>query len=180
LLIRVGVSLVVAAVIVFCIVLPAEFHLDPTGFGTLTGLMALSAPPPVEPLAAEGLGSTAPEGAPARAYGVPFRTDEVMIPLGVDEELEYKVRMQTGGTLVYSWEVDNGFVYYDFHGERFEDPATAHSYAGDITDRLNGSLVAPFAGTHGWFLQNQEDHPVVVRLRMSGYYELRELPPGSP
>jgi hypothetical protein len=82
--------------------------------------------------------------------------------------------MQPGGTLVYSWSVNKGMVYYDFHGERPEDPDHAQSYAMDTTTHANGSLIAPFAGIHGWFFQNEEGEPVLITLKMSGFYELRE------
>ena len=118
LLIRLGVSFVVAAVIVFCAVLPAEYHRDPTGVGKLTGLMAMSQPAPVDAPADSKLAAVTAAGAPARSYQLPFRSDEVTIPMKPDGELEYKVKMQPGGTLVYSWAADHGTVYYDFHGEK--------------------------------------------------------------
>ncbi len=77
---------------------------------------------------------------------------------------------------MYSWSVNKGMVYYDFHGERPEDPEHAQSYGEGTGTQAHGSLIVPFAGIHGWFLQNQEGEPVVVRLRMSGFYELREAP----
>ena len=36
----------------------------------------------------------------------------------------------------------------------------------------NGSLVAPFDGTHGWYFKNDTARPVVVRLTIAGFYEL--------
>lgn len=175
LLLRLGGSLAAAAVLVVAFVLPAEYHVDPTGLGQVTGLMALSAPAPLETPASLALGAGTEPGAPARSYEVPFRSDEVAIPLRVDEQLEYKVKMQPGGTLIYSWDVDEGDVFYDFHGESAEDPTTAHSYSADVSSQSSGSLIAPFAGIHGWFLQNLEDSPVIVRLKMSGFYELRDV-----
>jgi hypothetical protein len=41
----------------------------------------------------------------------------------------------------------------------------------------NGALVAPFEGVHGWYFQNQSDKPLVVHLKLSGFYEL--IPPGE-
>ena len=38
--------------------------------------------------------------------------------------------------------------------------------------KAGGSLIAPWQGTHGWYWQNKSDAPVVVRLRMAGFYEL--------
>jgi len=140
----------------------------------LTGLMALSQPAPVDTPADSKLAAVTAAGAPARSYRLPFRSDEVKIPMKPDGELEYKVKMQTGGTLVYSWAADHGTVYYDFHGEKPDDPDHAQSYGTGVSAAGNGSLIAPFAGIHGWFLQNQEGTPIVVTLKMSGFYELRE------
>lgn len=174
LLLRLGGSFLVALVIVFCAVLPAEFHRDPTGFGKLTGLTVMSQPAPADAPANPALAAVTAAGAPARSYQAPFRTDEIRIPMKPDGELEYKVKMQPGGTLVYSWAADHGTVYYDFHGEKPEDPDHAQSYGTGTAAQGNGSLIAPFAGIHGWFLQNQEGTPIVVTLKLSGFYELRK------
>ena len=176
LLVRLAASLAAAAILLVCLVLPAEFHIDPTGLGKVTGLMALSQPVTPDKPASATLASQPPSasGVLARSYAVPFRSDEIKIPLKADQELEYKVKMQPGGTLVYSWAVNKGMVYYDFHGEKPEDPEHAQSYAMDTTTHANGSLIAPFAGIHGWFFQNEEGGPVMITLKMSGYYELRE------
>lgn len=40
----------------------------------------------------------------------------------------------------------------------------------------NGSIVAPFDGMHGWYLQNQAERPVTVRLKLSGLYQVPENP----
>jgi hypothetical protein len=177
LVVRTLVALVIAAVILVCFILPAEYHIDPTHIGRATGLMQISEPPKVDNTAASTQLAAEPVSANttmARNYPVAFRTDEIKIPLRGDEELEYKVKMAPGGTLVYSWSTSKGMVYYDFHGERPEDPKHATSYGMGVEKALNGSLIAPFAGIHGWFLQNQEGEPIVVTLKMSGFYELRD------
>jgi hypothetical protein len=35
----------------------------------------------------------------------------------------------------------------------------------------NGSLVAPFAGEHGWFWLNVSDTPVTITLTVTGYQD---------
>ena len=169
LLLRLAAAASVAGVIVACFVLPAEYHIDPTGLGQRTGLMALSSPAST----AQAASTTSPL---AHTYPATFRSDVIDIPLRADEELEYKVKMQPGGTLVYSWSVNKGTVYYDFHGEPPDDPKKSQSYGVGTAAQANGSLIAPFAGIHGWFLQNQEGEPVVVRLKVSGFYELQDVP----
>ena len=93
-------TLAVAVVILLLFVMPAEYQIDPTGFGKLTGLtkMAQTVTAPAAATPTPVMNTTA-----AHTYTVPFRTDEIAIPIGKDGELEYKVRMQPGGTLVYSW-----------------------------------------------------------------------------
>lgn len=120
-----------------------------------------------------------------------YRSDFVDIPLTVagsaerGEELEYKVRMKAGDTLLYSWHVP-GIVnpeefYYDFHGEAPSQepgkPGTVVEYLQTTGNRSQGRLVAPFDGVFGWYLQNQSENPVVVHLKIRGFYTL--VPPGE-
>jgi len=177
---------VVAGAITVCAILPAEFHIDPTGIGTAAGLMSLSAAPEAKTAAATpaASGAAAPAAA-AHTYPQPFRTDTIDIPLKAAEqtgsELEYKVQMQAGQTLVYSWSVDAPpeEFYTDFHSEMRPAPKeTVISHKADVGVSANGSLVAPFQGIHGWYFQNQSLKPVVVHLKISGFYDL--LPGGKP
>ena len=46
--------------------------------------------------------------------------------------------------------------------------------------KASGSLIAPWQGTHGWYWQNKSEAPVVVRLRMAGFYELIPGQAGQP
>lgn len=174
----------IAAIVFVGVVLPAEFDRDPTGLGKLTGLTALAkakaAPPPV---------SADATALPARFYPTAFRADEIDIPLNTadagkgGEELEYKVRMAKGATLVYALTVtglDNPEeFYFDFHGER-PGPSGPEvvEYLQATGLRSNGALVAPMDGIHGFFLQNSAAKPAVAHLRLSGFYTL--VAPGQP
>lgn len=182
-------GLVAASLITVCAVLPAEFHLDPTGFGGATGLMGLSAAPEAKsaPAQAAASGRQAAVATLAREYPAPFRTDTIDIPLKGAEsegsEREYKVRMKPGATLVYSWSVQAPpeEFYYDFHSQQLPSPGPKEvviSHKSGLGTGGNGALVAPFEGIHGWYLQNQSEKPVVVHLKLSGFYEL--LPDGQP
>ena len=180
----IGGALVSATAIAVLFVLPAEYHIDPTGFGRLTGIDELAGP---EVLSLAN--APAGENQTARYYDTPYRTDLIEIPLHGDEmdnDLEYKVRMKPGATLTYSWNVTGDeahpeWFYYDFHGESRPTPEgqrpTVIEYRKETGIASSGSLIAPFEGIHGWYLQNQSDKPVVVHLRLSGFYEL--VPPGE-
>jgi hypothetical protein len=175
-------SLTVATLALVLFVLPVEFRFDPTGFGRLVGLDQLAA-------ATEWRELEMPEGGVdiVRFYETPFRTDTIDIPLpGNDGDLEYKLRMREGDSMVYSWRVleisDPEWFYSEFHGHTEPTPGGVGDvmfYRRETGSTENGSFVAPFEGIHGWYLQNQSENPVVVRLELAGFYELipDQIPP---
>jgi len=178
LLLRVAIAALVGAVLTVCVIMPAEYRKDPTGFGKLTGLIALSTPTvakPAEP-AADGKSTTTPAlTTNAWFYPTEYRTDTVKIPLGPDGELEYKVYMKAGESMVYSWAVDRGTVYYDFHGDP-NDPKRSQRYREEQENtKSNGAFVAPFEGIHGWFFLNLTGEKQVITLKMSGFYQLHKM-----
>ena len=177
LLAMLGGGIVVASLLVVLFLLPAEFHTDPTGFGKLTGLSDLAGPKEVEVAAPAGTSQT------ARFYPSGHRSDvvEIKMPPGLEDgsELEYKIKMKEGATLVYSWTVENLDVpddfYVDFHSQSDPTPdvkVTSHQKGTSIV-RADGALVAPFTGIHGWYLQNSSVKPVVFRVKLAGFYELQ-------
>ncbi len=177
LLLRLGIAALVGTVLTVCVIMPAEYRKDPTGFGKLTGLIALATPTvakaPVETTAAGGA-ATAP-AQNAWFYPTEYRTDTVKIPLGPDGELEYKVEMKAGESMVYSWAVDRGSVYYDFHGDP-NDPKRSKTYREEQENtKSNGTFVAPFEGIHGWYWLNLTGEPLVITLKMSGFYRLHKM-----
>ena len=178
-------ALIMAVLIVLGAILPAEFNRDPLGVGRLSGLSRLWAPDEtaVDPKAG-GV-------ARAREYDLPFRTDVVEIPLGEflagadRSELEYKVRMRKDATLTYAWEVvgasDPRDFHFDQHGHTTPRPGeamTVSSYRQGYGLRQQGALTAPFDGIQGWQFSNSSEKPVVVKLRLAGFYEL--IPSGQP
>jgi hypothetical protein len=163
-----AISLFGAAVILSIFILPAEYGIDPTGLGEKMGLLALSSASAQAP----DIPMAPPEA--ARFYPAAVKSNVIEIPLPVDGEVEYKVRMKQGETVVYSWSVDNGSAYYDFHAEG--EPGgedLRYKEEQDGAPAGHGSLVAPMNGIHGWYWLNVEDHPIVITLRVSGFYELR-------
>jgi hypothetical protein len=101
------------------------------------------------------------------------RTETITVKLGWDEKTEIKAVLGKAKAIVYSWSVEGGKVYVDFHGH---DPSKGDHYwvryeeADGITGR-SGSLVAPFAGEHGWYWLNVSDTPVTIKLTVTGYQE---------
>jgi hypothetical protein len=170
-----------ATALTLLVVLPAEFGRDPTGFGRFAGLDRLAPQP--ENLIQIATGPSSP----VQFQDAPFRSDVIEIPLVAKgdkaglSELEYKVRMKAGQTLIYSWQasgVGEDELYFDLHSETPPDPdvkVVALKQANAAS--AHGSLVAPIDGVHGWYWQNKSASPVIIRVKLSGFYEL--IAPGE-
>jgi len=171
---------IVATVLTLLVVLPTEFGRDPTGFGRLTGLDKLA--PKHEEVVEVATGSSSP----VQSSDAPYQSHFVEIPLvpkGGDtgfSQLEYKVRMKPGQALVYSWAVEgasDGEFYSDLHAETDGPDIKVIEFKQETALASHGSVVAPIDGVHGWYWQNKSANKVVVRLRISGFYDL--IPPGE-
>ncbi|MBT9590015.1 MAG: hypothetical protein IV089_03760 [Thiobacillus sp.] len=181
-----GIALVAAAAILITTVLPAEHGIDPTGIGKVLGLTTLSAPSgeaasalipdvsaatllPSSVAAAASVAQTS--AATVIKSEVPFRSDEMMLTLQPGEGDEIKATMRKGEQFVFIWTAEGGKVNFDMHGERPNVGAEFTSYWKDTQQtRAQGTFVAPFDGTHGWFWRNRGDQPVRIKVNVSGFY----------
>jgi hypothetical protein len=114
--------------------------------------------------AADGENFIAREGGP--------RSETLTINLGLDETVEYKALMQQGDAITFRWSTDGGDVYYDFHAhdDAFGPEFFTRYDEGEGSAR-SGTIVAPYAGQHGWFWLNIADGPTTVTLEVSGFYD---------
>ena len=178
-----------AAVLLVFIVLPAEYGIVPTGMGRQLGLTVLSDQSTRTIQIHDVIGGNeryrdvkvrnprdpTPLPNPAvhqdEAKPPPART--ITVTLQPDQETEVKLRLTESKAVVYSWGVDRGQVYVDFHGHdpSLGDQTWVRYKEQDAAKGNNGSLVAPFTGEHGWFWQNYNEFPVVITLTVSGYFE---------
>lgn len=177
-------TLAAAVLVVVAVVLPAEYGRDPLGVGRLTGVSRLWAPDQTNVDVRGGAGPA------AREYDIAWRSDVVEIPLGGfltgadNSELEWKVRMAEGATLTYAWEALGAAraddLAFDQHGHTTPGAGEGMSVAQFRRGRglrQQGALTAPFGGIFGWQFQNGGEAPVVVRVRLAGFYEL--IPAGQ-
>lgn len=184
LVIMTAAALGLALVVVLGLILPAEFHRDPTGLGRLTGVDKLWSQP------VGGVAGQLDEGH-ARVEPLSFRSDVLEFQLGgintetLRSELEYKVKMKRGAALLYDWSVSGASVgqqfTYDFHGHTLpadQEAMTVATYDKGAERSGHGSLIAPFDGIQGWQFSNQAaDDIVTVQIRLAGFYTL--IPPGQ-
>lgn len=168
-----AITLAAAAVVFVVVIMPAEYGIDPTRIGGLLGLDRLHEAAGAEPMA------EAEEGLSAQVAGTrELRAETVTIEIGANEQMEYKLQMIEGMTIVYSWQTDGGALYSDFHADPFNDlDAEPVRYAEefDVTGG-RGGLTAGYSGNHGWFWRNDSDMPVTIELDVRGFYtNMREI-----
>jgi hypothetical protein len=116
-----------------------------------------------------------------REHETAYRTDVVDIPVPPFGELEYKLGLEAGDSIVYQWDVVEiaapALLYSEFHGhtQRLGNaPGDLMFYRKATGGSERGALIAPFSGIHGWYLRNDGEEPLVVRLEVAGFYELLE------
>ena len=106
--------------------------------------------------------------------------DLITITIPARGDKEYKLYINKGAAIGYSWKTDGEALFYDFHGEPSGDTTGYFESFKKSTDSHDeGSLVARFNGTHGWYWRNKALSPVVIKLKVRGEY-LQKDSPKSP
>jgi hypothetical protein len=172
-----------AVVLLFAVVLPAEYGIDPTGLGRVLRMTdmgdikqqlaaeavadaaATSVAP--SPAASMAVANVAPAPAQPTAPKIEWR-DEMPFTLTPGEGTEIKLTMAAGAKAQYLWVVEGGEVNFDTHGDA---PGKSISYEkGRAVSSDEGVLEAEFTGNHGWFWRNRGKSNVTVILRTRGDY----------
>ena len=146
------VALLVAVLLLFTVVLPAEYGIDMLGVGAALGLLGLAQEQPVA------------------LHDDEYRLDEATLRVGPGAWLEYTYRMEAGATMLFSWQA-TGPLEYNFHSAPDGAPAGyAESFDAQENDRANGAYTAPFTGVHGWYWENMTDAEVTISFWTAGFY----------
>ena len=168
-----GSALLVAGLVLVIAVLPAEFGVDPLGFGKTLGLTAMSdLQKSLDAFKATRASSAG--GAPTIApQERPYQHETMEFKLGPREAFEYKYRLDKGEALLYSWKATSP-VNYELHAEPDGAPkGYAESYEKSTgTETASGTLTAPFSGIHGWYWENPGDAEVTITLSAAGFYNM--------
>ncbi|MAI91358.1 hypothetical protein [Ponticaulis sp.] len=152
------ISVAIAAIVLVFAVLPSEFGIDPTGFGRLTGLSALSH----EEMETSNYTETA-EGE--------IVSDTQVWTLLPFENLEYKYHLKEGQSLLFEWSATNP-VEYDFHTDAIVDgEEISDSFMIETADGARGSYVAPYDGIHGIYFENRGAEDAEITLVTYGFYD---------
>ncbi|MCL4865453.1 MAG: hypothetical protein KJZ47_06130 [Gemmatimonadales bacterium] len=187
----------VAILLLFTTVLPAEYGVDPTGVGEVLGLTEMgrikvslakeqaaadsaeaalvqasataeAASPAANPPAAPAIVGT-PGAAPGGEAPPATNSHVTEVRLGPNEGKEIKLIMRKGAQVAFSWATDRGAVNYDLHADA--PGISYHGYGkGNGLAAHEGTLVAAFDGSHGWFFRNRGSDALTVILRTNGDY----------
>lgn len=186
------VATAVAAVLLVTTVLPAEYGVDPTGIGRTLGLTKLAETSadsdPVATAAVSSINSDANQTLAEKAKAAfgenkgqaldaaatslttgPIRTDTLTVTLAPGKGAEVKAHLKQGAGAVYRWKA-TGEVAVDMHGERPDVKGAWTSYSVEAAQsEAEGTFIAPFDGTHGWYWQNRGTTPVDVSVEVIGF-----------
>jgi hypothetical protein len=183
-----SIAVVVAAILLVIAVLPAEYGIDPTGLGQAMGLTQLGEPvrtieivdviggnESVRELEIPDFGEPVPLPNPAihQDEEAAPRSDRFVVTIPPERGTEIKTVLKSGKVIEYTWSVDRGTIYSDFHGHNpeFGDDFWVRYREHQEGAGGSGSLVAPFDGEHGWYWLNYNEFPVTVTLEVSGFYD---------
>lgn len=194
LLVSTVIALIVAAVLLVTIVLPAEYGIDPTRIGRVLGLTQMgeikttlaaeagadrqaatvqpaavpAAQPTVPPKAVSpNEANTAPAVSTATAAG---KSDEMTVTLKPGEAAEIKLDMAKGAKVKYEWTATGGVVNHDTHGDNPQKQFISYKKGAGVASDA-GDLVADFDGSHGWFWRNRGQTDVTVTIKANGVYQ---------
>ena len=172
-----GIALLVALILLFTAVLPAEYGFDPLKTGAALRLTGIAQ-------AGEVKGRAAPTPVPGQASVYTpqprtYKVDAQDFQLGPGEGVEMKYHMQKGAGMVYSWKA-NGKLTFEFHGEPDQKPNKDYFESYELDDKTGkdssyGSFTAPSTGIHGWFWQNKGDKDVQFRLTVAGFIDSAKM-----
>lgn len=186
-----AIALVVALIVLVTIIWPAEYGRDPTGIGSALGITNLSTSESTRTIElVDNIGGNEvlreveipdfgdpvplPNPNVSQDESVAPETRTITVELGPDAETEVKLVLGQDKMIVFDWVVDGGIIYSDFHGhtpEYGEDFWVRYKEDQRGAASGHGSLVAPFAGEHGWYWVNLSEGPVTVELTVTGYFE---------
>ena len=168
LLIGGAIAIIAAAGIAIAFILPAEFGIDPTGIGRMTGLISISSPatsPELQRGARRKGVLTLLDQAPAAEAG---KKDRWEFEFDAYDSIEFKYTIPQGERMAFTWRSSQP-LHYDLHAHPFEGGVdVTESYGVGDAAMMHGRYVAPFTGIHGWYWQNRSLKPVKLILEATG------------
>ncbi len=166
------IALLVAIAIFIFVYLPAEYGIDPTGFGRHSGLsqMGIIKTSLATELAVEKDAKLLQTNTGAVSK---LNSNSITLKLNTGEAAEIKLKMNKDQVVEYAWHTTGGKLNVDAHGDPYNAPkGFYHGYGKKIMINSDqGRLVAAFDGYHGWFWRNRSNEPAILILEIKGDYQ---------
>ena len=175
------IAVVVAVVLLVTVVMPAEYGVDPTGVGSVLGLKKMGE---IKASLTEDVKKEKVEKVEATLKPKPIvvveevvsenktktLSHEKTVTLKNNESIEIKLVMLKDGVVKYHWKSSGGKVSYDVHGDSKKLDINYHAYAKGISGAMNGTMIASFDGSHGWWWRNRTGETLTITLKVDGEY----------
>ncbi len=166
---------VIAFLVLILFILPAEYNIDPTGFGSQLGLTQLAQQhqrdtpsTDKEPIKHSSLEQ--------KTVLAAVRQDSVEVIVPAHQGIEYKFYLEKNQTMTYQWATNGAALYLDLHGEPDGDTTGYYeSYSIATVKEMSGQFTTPFTGVHGWYWKNSTNKDVKVTLNSKGPYKVLGL-----
>jgi len=178
-------AICIATIILVTVVLPAEYGVDPIGFGKILGLVrmgeikvSLAQEAAIEKAAAvtaipdfsDQQKTDVAQEKIVSEKGNDLNMDKFTVTLKPNEGKEIKLTMAKGSTVNYSWYTDGGKANFDSHADSEKLQIKYHNYEKGKLGKSAGIMVAAFDGNHGWFWRNRTTETMIVTLEVNGNY----------
>ncbi len=96
----------------------------------------------------------------------PFHKESFNLTVEPHQDLDYRVGMQAGATLVYAWSTPSGeTLSCELPGQK-----TTHGAEG------HGAFEAQSSGWYRWRWKNESANPITIHVKLNGYYEAASMP----
>jgi hypothetical protein len=178
-------SVAATLMLVFILVLPMIYGIDPTGFGARlglngipdsenqqTGILTGKDPVPQTQSPLNSSGHTVNQ-ANAVVQGQPGEHQETFtLVVPPKQNLIFKLAMEKDYELDYHWATDGKPLYAELRGQKQGAPENEVKVFGKLTEsKAKGFFIAPFNGNYSLYWKNKSDQEVKVRLFAKGVYK---------
>lgn len=99
-----------------------------------------------------------------------LNSEIIQIELAIGQAAEVKVALNKNQSVDYQWQVDQGHLNFDNHGDNIAINYFNYSKGKAVTSD-KGTLKAEFDGKHGWFWRNRSTKTVMMTLRVEGEFD---------
>lgn len=172
-----------AVVILFTIILPAEYAYDPTGFGKRLGLTQMGEIK--KELAEEAEADRKLDHnkdnntnlindffnifiSKANAEMHDNWEDTISFKIKPGETSEWKFMISKDQTFEYQVIAEGGLINFDLHGHGNGFSKTHEKARG--SKGASGSVTVDFDGEYGWFFRNRDKQEITITIKIKGEY----------